>query len=393
MQHQINTLTQSLQPYPAEQLRKLTQQRQAQGLPIYNFGTGDPRIPLWPKINQAIAQQLPEISQYPSILGSQALNNAQRNHLQRRYHLNDKKMSHIMTLPTRGSKEAIFHIALSLVEPGKRDNIYYPEPGYPVYRSSVLFARGTPQPYTLNEGNNYLWEPWNTKGLNTDKIAAVWVNYPHNPTGRSVEGPYWEKLCSWCATHGIVLLSDECYTDIYPASQPIPESPLQYQTSGVLSFLSLSKRSGLTGHRIGYIAGDQDILAAHARARAHFGLGQPIFMEQAAILAWEDEQHVCSRREVFNHRIDIAYHKLTQAGFHLRKPQGGFYLWVQVPSSYGENDIQFCRDIAAKGVLTTPSSWMGENTRGWFRLSMVESLERTEEAMDILSTHYGRKAD
>lgn len=385
MKYDVNTTTKMLKPYPAERLRKIVADRKADGLPVYDFGTGDPRIPLWKDLNHAISNSLPEVSQYPSIMGSSEVTQAQESHLQSRYQLSESQMSQVLTLPTRGSKEAIFHIALSLVEPSGRNQIYYPEPGYPVYRTSVLFASGVPCPYQLNSANGFLWEPWNISGIQVDKVAAIWVNYPHNPSGVSAPREYWQQLIDWTSKHGIVLLSDECYSDLYYDSDKKPSSPLEFRVEGVISFLSLSKRSGMTGHRVGYMAGCRNLLQKHAKARANFGLGQPNFMSSAAVLAWGDEDHVKERCKIFYERIKLAHRELSEVGYKLDFPDAGFYLWIEVPESFQGDDIRFCEHIANEGVIAFPSSWMGEKSRGYFRLSMVETLENTQTAMKILT--------
>ena len=183
-------------------------------------------------------------------------------------------------IPSNGSKEAVFHIALCIVgRAGGRKTIVYPNPGYPVYKSSIQFAGGTPYPVELKEEDSYEFKPWELPADVQKDTAAVWINYPHNPTGATITEDTLKKIISWCQDNNVVLLSDDCYTDIYDASwdqgDQRPIHPLSYGSQNILSFMSLSKRSGLTGYRSGFIIGDQGLMKSLRKARANFGLQLP----------------------------------------------------------------------------------------------------------------------
>ena len=131
-----------------EALAKIRQNLQEDGTKVFDFGTGDPRIPTWSAIRDAMSQSIPEVSQYPSINGSKELRDSIWGYCQRRFGISENE--HLDMVPTNGSKEAVFHIALSLVgRAGGRKHIVYPNPGYPVYKSSIQFAGGIPYPVDL----------------------------------------------------------------------------------------------------------------------------------------------------------------------------------------------------------------------------------------------------
>lgn len=384
----INTLTNELPVYPMEKLHAIKSRLLEKGQPVYDFGTGDPRIPIWPTLTDAIKEYVPTMSQYPTIAGIKELKESHLEYLKRRYQV-DSASPYLDVIPTRGSKEAIFHIAMSLIErKSKRNKIIYPTPGYPVYRSSILFAGGRPEPVTLTEENNYLLEPWKLEEKTLEGVCAIWINYPHNPTGATVTKDYWQQMVDWCHQHDVVLLADECYGDIYTESSDtnaLPMSPLAITSDRVLSFFSLSKRSGLTGFRVGFMAGDKGIITAHKKARSNFGLGCPEFLQKAAVVAWNDDSHVAKRRKIFSHRVMLATHALKDLGIIDVAPQATFYLWCRVPKRFSsQNDVDFCLQLAEKGVVTMPSSWLGEGTTGYFRLALVPEDKQTEEAMNII---------
>jgi succinyldiaminopimelate transaminase len=389
MTHQyVNAATSTLKPYPMEALAKIRSGLQAKGKKVFDFGTGDPKIPLWPKINETLIASIPAISQYPSSKGSKDLIAAQQAYLENRFGI--KPSPDIELLATRGSKEAIFHVALSVVgRAGGKGTIIYPDPGYPVYESSTIFAGGRPCPVRLDESNGFILEPWKLPEEVQKNAAAIWVNYPHNPTGATVGKAYWEQLIQWAHTQDCLVLSDDCYVDIYDSSidagdlRDRPLCPLELTSDRVICFFSLSKRSGLTGYRSGFMAGDSRFLKPHLEARANMGVGTPHFIESASALAWRDEAHVAARRKIFTQRIATAAPELRSLGLLGEAPKATFYLWCSIPKSY-DDDVKFCLDLAETGVICSPSQWLSNGQVGYFRLALVPDDQDTAEAMAIL---------
>lgn len=380
-----NQVTSNLPPYPMEELTRIRRRLQAEGKRVYDFGTGDPKVPTWPPIRQSICDSVPEISQYPSIRGTDELRLAQKNYLQRTFNVTGDDFE---ILPTSGSKEAVFHVALSVVGRAQgRKTIIYPDPGYPVYRSSALFAGGVPCPVRLEPGDQYLLKPWMLPKDVQKDAAALWINYPHNPTGAMCDRGYLQDVINWCQDNNTLLLADDCYVDIFhpniaPENRPI--TCLQLAREGVICFYSLSKRSGLTGYRSGFMAGDREFLQAHVKARSNFGLAGAAFVQHAAVTAWNDDEHVAERRIIFGQRIDAAVPQLQSIGMMDRAPEATFYLWAKVPQAFQGQDIDFSLKLAEHGVLATPSSWISEGMTGYIRFALVPDLEQTQEAFEIV---------
>jgi aspartate/methionine/tyrosine aminotransferase len=340
---------------------------------------------------------VPIISQYPSVKGVPELKAAQQDYLERRFGIMPSDGYEI--IPTSGSKEAIFHIALTLVGRGNgKKHIVYPDPGYPVYRAAAKFAGGTPFPVKLQASNGYLLEPWNLPPYIQRDAAAIWLNYPHNPTGATASREYWEEVVAWCHKTDTVLLSDDCYVDNYDSAidkKPVddpndderPFCPLKISSDRVLTFQSLSKRSGITGYRAGFVAGDADIIKGYLRARANFGVGQPEFVQRAATVAWSDDEHVRERREIFTRRIAQAAPVFQELGLLDEAPKAGIYLWVRIPEAFGTGDVRFCLGLAEHGVICSPSSWLSESIKGWARFALVPETEVMEEALHVIKEY------
>lgn len=388
----VNSITSSLEAYPMEELLKIKQALKEKNQKFYDFGVGDPKLPLWEPAIEALKKGAEDSLGYPSIRGIKELEESSCDYLRRRFSLEDDLGRAIV--PTRGSKEAIFHIALSLIGREGKYTLAYPAPGYPVYKSSALFARGKPYPVELTEENNYLVEPWNFPKEVQEDLCALWVNYPHNPTGTTVSKAYWEKLVGWCQKQDVILLSDESYVDLYHVSldekehaSKRPLSPLVVSSDRVISFFSLSKRSGFTGLRAGFMAGDRNILEPHLKARANFGLSSPLCIQKAAAVTWGDDEHVLARRECLSERLDFAFKELSQLKLLTKKPEIPFYLWLKVPDKKGQDDVSFCLDLARDGFIATPGRWLGAKENCFFRLSLTLSLKEMSEAFQILRKH------
>lgn len=395
--NKINKVTAELEEYPMEELARIRRELVKKGQKVFDFGTGDPKIPTWEPIREALKGALPEISQYPSVKGIDALKAAQQGYLERRFDIRPDQGYDI--IPTSGSKEAIFHIALSLVgRANGKKHIIYPDPGYPVYRSATKFAGGIPFPVKLVPDNGFLLEPWNLPPYIQRDAAAIWLNYPHNPTGATATREYWQQVVEWCHKTDTILLSDDCYIDIYdsaidkkPVDDPLqderPFCPLQLTHDRVLTFMSLSKRSGMTGYRAGFIAGDPDIIKPVLRARANFGVGQPDFVQQSAVVAWNDDEHVRERRQIFTQRIAAAAPVFQELGLLDEAPKATFYLWVRIPKAFGTGDVRFCLNLAEHGVICSPSSWLSESIKGYARFALVPDEESTAEALQVIKDY------
>ena len=379
----LNPIVENLPKYPMEELAKIRRHLISENKKYYDFGTGDPKLETPIFIREALKNSIPEISQYPSISGNPNLIAAIKSYIEKNHNPISEDFE---TLPTSGSKEAIFHAALCIVGRNNKRTVAYPNPGYPVYKSSVLFANGTPYPYTLCEENDYEMRPWEFPKKVIEDLCAVWINYPHNPTGKMVSKAYLQKLIDWCASNDVLLLSDECYIDIYDSKHTEkPISICELTDKNYMIFMSLSKRSGITGYRSGFILSDKNIISQLRRARANFGVGSPTFVQAAAEQAWLDEEHVQERREIFAERLDVAFKGLKETGLIDSRPIATFYLWCKTPNNM--DDVDFCLGLAKHGVIASPSQWLSEGLKGYFRLAMVPTKDQIEEAIKVIKNY------
>jgi LL-diaminopimelate aminotransferase len=348
------------------------------GVPIFDFGVGDPIEPTPGFIRQALIDALNPVSQYPTIVGQRRLREAIAGWAERRLGVSLDPQTQV--LPASGSKEAIFHLPLAVIGPDEqRRRIVYPSPSYPVYDGSARYSGCIPHPVPLSERNGYALELEELGQAVLEETRIAWINYPHNPTGASVDLAYFRRQVDVARAYDILLCADDCYLDLYFTDEP-PPGVLQIAQTGVLSFGSLSKRSGMTGYRSGYIAGDADVISALKRARPNFGVGSQDFVQAAATAAWSDDAHVAERRAIFRAKRDRLAAYLTSRGFEVSGSQGAIYLWVKVPTP---NPEAFFARLLEHGILVSPGESFGTGGEGYFRMALVPSLEQIDQALHV----------
>jgi aspartate/methionine/tyrosine aminotransferase len=132
------------------------------------------------------------------------------------------------------------------------------------------------------------------------------------------------------------------------------------------------------------MAGDGQLLKQLLRARANFGVGVQDFVQRAAIVAWNDDDHVAERRKIFVDRIDQMLPRLHDMGFECARPDATFYLWAKLPAHYKQSDVKFCMDLAEQGVIVSPSQWLSEGVKGYVRFALVPDTEEINTSCDIL---------
>ena len=365
-----------LPEYPVERVRAAVRRLTEAGRTVYDFSVGDPFEPTAELIQQALRDGVAPVCRYPSSRGIPALRTAVAGYLQRRFGVTIDAETQV--LPTRGSKEAIFHLPFAFLQPGgPKDTVVHPTPGYTVYASGTRFAGGVAHGVPMVPDNRFLLEPEALPAEVLERMAVLWINYPHNPSATLAPDDYLERLARFAAEHDVVVCSDECYVDIY--SDTAPRSILEFGTKNLLAFHSCSKRSGMTGYRTGFVAGDADLLAALAKLRPNIGVATPAFVEAAAAAAWSDDAHVDARRTIFNAKREVLKAFLVEAGLTPLGDDATFFMWFRAP---GGDDVAYCERLRDEaGIVLMPGSYFGAGGEGFCRVALVPDLATCREAV------------
>ena len=345
------------------------------GRKLHDFGLGDPLEPTPPFLREALRAAVPEVSQYPSPLGTPALRRAVAGYLDRRFGVTVDPDRQIV--PATGAKESIFHLPLAFRGSG-RTRVVMPDPGYPTYEAGARMAGLEPVKVPLRPANGFLLEPDDLPRSLLDETLLLWVNYPHNPTGAVATRDYLERVGRAALRHGFVVASDECYADIWFDEPPL--SFLEVQVENVLAIHSCSKRSGMTGYRSGFVAGDPDLVAQVKRMRSHPGVASPDFVSAAAVAAWSDDAHVAERRAIFRRKRDRLLAFFREHGLRVQGSGATLYLWVEVPP--GHNSASYALRLLDEAIVVSPGTAFGAAGEGFVRVSLVPTLGEIEEAVE-----------
>jgi succinyldiaminopimelate transaminase len=371
-----NPVLARLGKYPLAEIQMRARERRDAGLPLIDFSIGDPREPTPEFIPKALAAALPEVSQYPTTRGLPEVREAVAAYLGRRFDVAVDPQSQV--IPTTGAKEGIFHAPFAFIDPQAEELVAYGSPGYPVYERGALFAGAVPHPIVLD--GDFVLRAGDIPAGVWEQAAMLWICSPHNPTGAVTSRAELEELVVAARQSNTLLLSDECYGDLYE-DEP-PPSVLEVagpDYAGVLAFFSCSKRSGMTGYRAGAIVGDAGAIVQLGHLRSSAGVAPAEFVQAAAAAAWGDDEHAAERRRVFSKKRQILTDGFTAIGFDVVASRAAIYLWVRVP-----DDVAVTRRLLDDGVVVAPGSFFGPGGEGYIRLALVPTVEECAEAVPVL---------
>ena len=352
-------------PYPYDRLDRLRPLGEHFDGGIVDLSIGTPCDPPPPAVVAALSSSDAERG-YPPSIGTEALRRAMQAWMRRRFDV-DVPVAQIGACV--GTKELVATAAhlMRLRSPG-RDTVLFPAIAYPTYEMSATLAgcRGVAVPDLPSGGMDFgAIDPSDAR-----RSVLLWVNSPSNPTGSLTDLP---AAAQWGRANDVPVFSDECYVEFTwdaPAT-----SILQSGTEGVVAVHSLSKRSNLAGMRVGFYAGDADIVGYLREVRKHVGLLVPGPAQAAAVVAFDDDAHVAVQRDRYRRRLDRTADVLGRwAGLTIEPPAGGFYLWFDAADGWAFAE----RLVAAGGALVSPGDFYGAGGANNVRVAVVQPDDRID---------------
>ncbi len=377
----ISPILREVGTYPFAQLDDARRRVQARGLPLIDFGVGDPREPTAPVIRRALVDGIRETMEYPKAVGLPELRGAIAAWVGRRFGVVLDPDTEV--IPTLGSKEAVFSLPQVVVDASAgKDLVVVTEPGYPVPGRGARFAGAQVLTLPLTAANRFLPDLDAIPSAAWSRIALFWVNYPNNPTGAIAPRDFYERLAELAARHGFWIASDEAYSELtYGAELPVSALELA-DRSHVVAINTLSKRSSMTGYRSGFVAGPPSLVAALKLFRPTVGTAPQEFVQRAAIAAWGDEAHVAEARERYRTKRVILAEAIAAAGLEIHGSVAGMYLWVRIPA--GETSASYAERLLAHGIVVAPGAFLGAAGEGYVRFALVPTIDDCRRAAAIL---------
>jgi len=369
----------SLPPYLFEEMDRRVSRAAEKGVDIISFGIGDPDLPTPPHIVEACIKAVKDAQnhRYPSSRGKRSFREAvaERYRLDHGVELDPEKEVTCLI----GSKEGIHNIHLAFVNPG--DVVLYPDPGYPVYRISPSFCGARAHPMPLLKDRGFTPDLHALPEEILERAKLLWLNYPNNPTAATVDKGFYREVLEFASEHGLILCSDEAYSAIAFDGYKAPSLiELDGAFERAIVFNSLSKTYSMTGWRIGYAVGCEELIQGLVKLKGNVDSGACQFIQDAAAAALSSSQDCVFRAvEVYRRRRDRLVKGLRRLGFDVEPPRATFYLWMEVP---GHDSMAFAKKLLEVGVVVTPGIGFGEHGEGYVRFALTQSEERIEEALD-----------
>jgi succinyldiaminopimelate transaminase len=371
----VSPVLERLTTYPFVRLTEAKRRLAAEGVPVVDFGIGEPREETPAFIRQALAAGLEPISTYPLAEGLPELREAIAAWCERRFGARLDPAEQV--IPTLGSKEAIFHLAQVLAG----DVVAVTTPGYPVAARGALFAGKAVLELPLRADAGFLPDLEAVEPATWARVALLWLNYPNNPTAATAPLELYERAAALAREHDFVLASDEAYSELWFGERP-PRSALELADLANVAVLhTLSKRSSMPGYRSGFVAGDPEIVATLRRYRPNVGVAPQEFVQRASIAAWSDEEHVEAVRALYRAKREALAPALEEAGLRHAGGDATFFYWLDA----GEEADAIASDLLARGIVLAPGPYFGAGGEGYLRLALVPTLEQCRQAAGLLT--------
>jgi len=372
-----------LPPYVFNIVNDLKAAARARGEDIIDFGMGNPDRPTPPHIVDKLIQaaKRPDTHRYSMSRGIPRLRRAICAWYKQRYDVDlDQETEAIVTI---GSKEGLAHLALATVEPG--DAVLVPNPAYPIHPYGFVIAGADIRHVPMVPGGDFFGELSKAIRDSWPKPKMLVLNFPANPTAQCVELSFFEQVVAIAREHGIWLVHDLAYADIVFDGYQAP-SILQVPGAreiAVESF-SLSKSYNMPGWRVGFMLGNDKLIAALARMKSYLDYGMFTPIQVAAIAALEGPQDCVSEiRQTYLQRRDVLCNGLNSAGWEIVPPRATMFAWARIPVAYREmGSLEFSKKLLHEAkVAVAPGIGFGEYGDDHVRFGLIENEHRTRQAV------------
>lgn len=363
-----------LPPYLFSAIDAAKTKAKAAGVEVVDLGVGDPDLPTPQALLEVMCEAVrrPANHCYPAQKGDANLKIAIAAWLQKRHGVSLDPVSQILVLI--GSKEGLGHLPLTCVEEG--DNTLVPDLGYPVYGQATLLAGGEPRTFALRAANNFLPDLSELESLMDDHTRLLFLNYPNNPSGATATADFWRPLIDLCERRAVTLINDAAYMEVtLDGSRPLSMLKVaDPDREKVIELHSLSKMFNMTGWRIAFAAGHEEVIGRLGRVKESMDSGVFTAVQETATFALGEsfDELLKGVMSAYPERRKLMVAALEDAGIEVFPTQATFYVWCRVPES--ENAVAFCsRALAEIGMVITPGTGFGQGGEGWFRISLTAS--------------------
>ena len=371
-----------LPPYVFEQVNRAKAIARNAGADIIDLGMGNPDLPAPAHVIEKLKDTLgkPRTDRYSASKGIAGLRRAQAAYYERRFGV--KLNPETQVVATLGSKEGFANVAQAITAPG--DVVLVPDPSYPIHAFGFLMAGGVIRSVPSEPTPEFFSTLERAIVHSIPKPIAVVVCYPSNPTAYVADLDFYKELVPFAKKHGVFILSDLAYAEVYFDDQP-PPSVLQVPGAMDISveFTSMSKTFSMPGWRMGFAVGNERIIAALGRVKSYLDYGAFTPIQVAATAALNGpEDCIREMRATYKRRRDVLVDSFGRAGWPVPPPRASMFAWAPIPEPFGVlGSVEFSKLLVEKAeVAVSPGTGFGERGEGFVRIALVENEQRIRQA-------------
>lgn len=382
-------LIEKLPPYVFAVINQLKMDARRRGEDIIDLGMGNPDLPTPdPIVDKLVeAARNPRNHRYSASRGIPNLRVEISRWYERRYGVEiDPETEAIATI---GAKEGFSHLVLALVEPG--DRVIVPDPSYPIHSFAATIAGCELIKLPINDGPEEMMDALRKLEYPRSGQPKILVlSFPHNPTTVCVEKGFFEEAVAIARERGYLIIHDLAYADLIFDGH---KAPSIFEVPGAkdvaVEMFSMSKSYSMAGWRVGFCAGNRQVIAALTRLKSYldYGIFQPV--QIASIIALRDCDYVVPEIvDIYRKRRDVLIRGLATAGWQVPSPKGTMFVWAKIPEQYAKKgSLEFAKQLITQaGVAVSPGIGFGERGEGYVRFALVENDQRISQAIRGIKT-------
>ncbi len=371
-----------LPPYVIAEVNAMRAAARARGEDIIDLGMGNPDLPPPPHVIAKLAEVAakPDAHGYSASKGIPGLRRAQAGYYQRRFGVDlDPETEVVVTL---GSKEGLANLAQAITAPG--DVVLAPNPSYPIHTFGFIIAGATIRSIPTTPGPEFFDSLERAVRFTVPKPTVMVIGYPSNPTAEVVDLAFYADVVAFAKEHGLYVLSDLAYSEIYFDDVPTP-SILQVPGAKdvAVEFTSMSKTYSMAGWRIGFAVGNRKLIGALTRVKSYLDYGAFTPIQAAAVAAINGPQDIVEQnRQLYRKRRDVLVESFGRAGWEIPSPRASMFAWAPLPPALAQmGSLEFSKQLLTEaGVAVAPGVGYGEMGEGFVRIAMVENEQRLRQA-------------
>jgi alanine-synthesizing transaminase len=371
-----------LPPYVFAEVNAMKAAARARGEDIIDLGMGNPDGAPPAHVIEKLAEVArdPRAHRYSASKGIAGLRKAQAGYYARRFGVElDPESEVIVTL---GSKEGLANLAQAITAPG--DVVLAPNPSYPIHQFGFIIAGASIRSIPAAPGPDFFDSLERAVRYTVPKPTVLVIGYPSNPTAYVADLAFYEKVVALAREHGLWVISDLAYAEIYYGDTPTP-SILQVDGARdvAVEFTSMSKTYSMAGWRIGFAVGNRELIGALARVKSYLDYGAFTPVQAAAVAALNGPQDiVAANRKLYKGRRDCLVECFGRAGWEIPPPAASMFAWAPIPEAWrAQGSMAFSKELLAQaGVAVAPGVGFGEEGEGYVRIALVENEQRIRQA-------------